>query len=192
MTYDELCTRILYQAQRGGERAELANLNTQTIIEAIMPAVFQAVAEDAAGNPDKRPLLRRTKTIAMVSGTGTIPDDVLTKCFDEATLLDPADLTKLYSWVPDYFDFVGPLDTRLGYFCSSIENTIVQREPGDDYSLATGFTGNMQLTVPCVPEVPALPADQVAVAAVIASDLVSVGAEMLRGAIANKAAREAA
>ena len=129
MTYQELCDRILLQAQRGGEKAELANLNTQSVIEAIMPAVFQAVAEHAAGDPDKRPLLRRTKTIAMTNGTGTIPNDVLTRCFSDATLLDPEDLTKLYSWVPDYFDFIGPLDSRLGYFCSSIENTIIQREP---------------------------------------------------------------
>ena len=192
MTYQELCDRILLQAQRGGEKAELANLNTQSVIEAIMPAIMQAVAEIGAGDPDKRPLLRRTKVIAMTNGTGTITGDVLTKCFNEATFLDPADLSKTYSWEADYFDFINAPSGLLGYFCSSIENTIVQREPQTDYALATGFTGNMRLTVPCVPAIPAAAGDQVVVADVIVSDIISVGAEMLRGAIATEAARKAA
>ena len=157
-----------------------------------MPAVFQAVAENAADDPDKRPLLRRAKTIAMISGSGTIPGDVLTKCFSDATFLDPADLSKSYSWEADYYDFINAPSGLLGYFSSSIENIIVQREPGEDYDLSTGFTGDIQLTVPCVPVTPATAGDQVAAADVIISDIISVGAEMLRGAIATEAARKAA
>ena len=188
MTYEELIYRMVSQAQRGSEAAERTNLDAYAIAESIIPAVFQAVAESAAGDYRKRPLLRRTKTLSFVNGSATLSDDVLTKYLCDATLLDSAALAKRYSWVNDYGEFIRTMDARLGSFNSPIENTIAIREPGAAYAVGSGLTGSRLLTVPCVPEVPALATDSVAVADVIASDLVSVGAEMLRGAMAEAAA----
>jgi hypothetical protein len=188
MTYTELIYRIVSQAQRGSESEEQANLDAYSIAEAMIPAIFQAVAEAAAGNNYKRPLLRRTKTVAFTNGTATIANDVLTKYLCDATLLDSANLAKRYSWVNDYGEFVRNMDARLGSFNSPIENTLAIREPGIAYTVGSGLTGNRLLTVPCVPEIPAGADDPVLVPDVIASDLVSVGAEMLRGRMAEEAA----
>lgn len=188
MTYEEMIYRIVSQAQRGSEAAEHTNLDAYSIAEAIVPSIFQAVAEAAAGDNRKRPLLRRTKTVSFVNGSVTLADDVLTKYLCDATLIDSAALTKRYSWVNDYGEFIRTTDSRLGFFNSPIENTLAIREPGVAYVVGSGLTGSRLLTVPCVPEIPALATDPVDVADVIASDLVSVGAEMLRGALAEAAA----
>jgi len=188
MTYEELIYRMVSQAQRGSEVAERANLDAKAIAEAMIPAIFQAVAEAAAGNNRKRPLLRRTKTVAFTNGSATIPNDVLTNYLCDATLIDSSTLTKRYSWVNDYGEFIRTMDARLGSFNSPIESTLAIREPGVAYAVGSGLTGSRLLTVPCVPEIPILATDPVDVADVIASDLVSVGAEMLRGRLAEEAA----
>lgn len=189
MTYRELITRIVTQAQRGGGVAEHANLDAQATAEAMIPAIFAAVGEQAAGDYRKRSLLRRDKTIAMTNGAGLIPDDVLVECLCDATLTDPIDLTKRYAWVQEFRDFIDDtLDIRLGYFNSPTENVLGQREPNTTYVIGSGFTGDMTLNIPCVPVIPAAADDPVVVEYGIAVDIVNIGAEMLRSALAQAAA----
>lgn len=188
MTYEEMIYRMVSQAQRGSETAEQASLDAYSIAEAMVPSIFQAVAESVAGNPLKRPLLRRTKSMAFTNGSAVIPDDVLTKYLCDAALIDSADLSKRYSWIGEYGEFIGFIDNRLGAFNSPIENTLAIREPGAAYVVGGGLTGTRLLTVPCIPEIPANASDPVLVPDAISSDLVSVGAEMLRGRLAEEAA----
>lgn len=184
MTYAEWVERVRLETQRGSEQAELSQLDTQPIIEAIQPSVFQTVGENCAADPRKRSLMRKTLTISMADGEGTIPAQALTKYMEDATFLDPADLSKTYSWVREFQDFIGPLDTRLGYFNVQGESVLLQREPGEVYEPGLGFSDDMLLTIPCVPVRPSSATDQIDCIDEVASDLVDVGASMLRGELA--------
>lgn len=189
MTYAELITRMVFQAQRGGPVAEHANLDTVAIAEAMVPAIFDEVGRVAAGDYRKRSLLRRNKALTVVNGAAVIPDDMMAEYLCDATLIDPADLTKRYAWVQEFRDFIDDgLDPRLGYFHSPVEMTFSQREPQTPYTIGSGFTGTMTINIPCVPVIPALSTDPVIVAPDIATDIINLGAEMLRSAFAKAAA----
>lgn len=187
-TYTELIYRIVSEAQRGSESAEKTNLDAYSIVEAMIPSIFQAVAEKAAGDPYKRSLLRRTKTVVFTNGSATIDTDVLIACLCDATLLDTASLSKKYAWIAEYTEFTGFVDSRIGSFSSPVEFTLAVREPGVAYSPTTGLTGSLSLNIPCVPVIPAGANDPVVVTDEIINDLIDCGAEMLRGALAKAAA----
>lgn len=184
MLYIEWVERVRLEAQRGSEQAELSQLDTQPIIEAIQPSVFQTVGENCAADPRKRSLMRRSLTISMADGEGEIPAQALTKYMEDATFFDPADLSKTYSWVREFQDFMGPLDSRLGYFNVQGESVLLQREPGEVYEPGFGFSDDMLLIIPCVPVRPASATDTIDCIDEVSSDLVDVGAAMLRGELA--------
>lgn len=183
MTYAEWVERVRLEAQRGSEQAELSQLDTQPIIEAIQPSVFQTVGENCAADPRKRSLMRKTLTVSMTNGSGTIPAQALTKYMEDATFLDPADLSKNYSWVREFQDFIGPLDDRLGYFNVQGESVLLVREPGEPYEPGVGSSDPFQLTIPCAPVRPAAATDPIDAISEVTSDLVDVGASVLRGEI---------
>lgn len=172
---------------RGLEPNVSPNLDATLIAQALVPDVFQAVGEAAALDERKRSLLRRNKTVSMTAGVGTLTDDVLTAYMEDATFFDPADLSKSYSWIREYYDFVNYADARLGYFNVRDGVTLLQREPGEDFATTLSFTGNMTLSIPCVPEVPASQDVAVDVVPEIASDIVEALAAALRGQLVKAA-----
>lgn len=147
--------------------------------EALLPAVFGSVATKAAGSPRLRTTLRRTKTVAVVSGAATLTDDVLTAYIDEANLIDPSDTTKLYSLVSWHLYTTGQLDERLGYFTIKGETLLHVRDPFETYDPSGGMSASLQLTVPCVPEIPALVTDDVNVTDEVADELITALAAAL-------------
>lgn len=132
--------------------------------------------------------MRKALTVSMADGEGTIPSQALTKYMEDATLFDPGDLSKTYSWVREFQDFMGPLDQRLGYFNVQGESVLLQREPGEVYEPGFGFSDDMTLIIPCVPVRPASATDPIDCIDEIASDLVDVGAAFLRGELAKASA----
>jgi hypothetical protein len=196
LLYNQLILTIMYQAQRGSDAAQFANLDTQGIAETLIPTIFQQAGEEAARDERKRSILRRSKTVTLTNGLGTLSDDVLTMYLEDSTYLDSSDLTKRYSWVREWSDFIDPTladppYSNLGYY--SIQNgvAIAQREPGALYDPSSGETGSRTLNIPCVPEIPASATSTVDVPDEIISDILVIGSELLRGALV-KAAAEAA
>jgi hypothetical protein len=187
MTYAEWVERVRLEAQRGSEQAELSQLDTQPIIEAIQPSVFQSVGEACAADPRKRDLLKRTVTVTLAAGIGTLPDYVLEKYMEDSTIYDADDLTKTFSWVRNFNDFIGPLNSLLGYYNVPSGHTIYVRDVGEDFSVPLSLAIDVQVNVPCVPVRPALPTDQIDVADEITSDLVDTGAAFLRGELSKAA-----
>jgi hypothetical protein len=186
MTYQELCERILLEAQRGGERAEQANLNTQSVIEAIMPSVLQDVALKFARDEEGRSLLRQTHTITLTDGVGVVPAAVLTQCKWGASIADPADVTvaQLQSFVAYWQDFVQPrsgLEADIPLWTIKGNDEFHYLEAGEDYDPADGFDGDVELTIATVPSIPASAADQTGWPSEFESDVIDYGAEMLRG-----------
>jgi hypothetical protein len=185
VTYTELCTRILYEAQRGGEKAELANLNTQTVIESIMPSVLQEITTRCYANPDKRPLLKQSHTIAITSGLGVFPDAAMKEALAGGMVLEPDDTDVLpedISYVPEWVDYVAAknYEPRLGYFSVKNDSDFYYASPTED--TYNTFDGNIEYIGSTVPEIPADPDDPTGWPGEIETDVVDLAAEWLRSA----------
>ena len=188
MTYAEWVERVRLEAQRGSEQAELSQLDTQPIVEAIQPSVFQAVGEMCAANPRKRDLLKRTVAVTLTDGVGDLPAYVLEKYMEDSTVYDPEDLTKTFSRVRNFNDFIGPLDSRLAYYNVREGRTLYVRDVGEAFAIPLTLDGDISVNVPCAPVRPVAATDQIDVPDEITSDLVDVGAAMLRGELTKAAA----
>lgn len=184
MTYKEICQRILLEAQRGGEAAELANLDTQSIIEAIMPSVLQEITTRYAANENTWSILRQTSTIAMTNGVGDLPDAVLTECLKGGMVLEPDDADVLpedIALIPQYVDFVAAkgYEDRLGYWCVLGNRILHYVSPTGDYG---DFTGDLDYIGATTPTVPAADTDPTGWDAECETDVINLASEWLRGA----------
>lgn len=192
MTFQQYIYQVCWNAMRGLPNSATIDLDTWfPIAESLCPTIFQQVGEDAAGDERKRSLLRKNLTVTVVNGSATLTDETLTAYMEDATYLDESDLTKSYSWVRNWGDFIDPnLDFRLGYFC--VKNGVVlnQREPGDVYSTSSGFTGSMLMNIPCVPVIPTNATDAIDVPDEVLNDLLDIGESTLRGQMIKSAAAQ--
>lgn len=183
MTYQEICDRILLEAQRGGEKAEQANLNSQSIIEAMMPSVLQEITlKYARGDSDKQSLLRQTHTITLTDGVGEIPADVLTTCIWGSSVYidDEPEIGPLMSYTP-WISFINPADDRLGYYSIRGTDELYWADPGESYPDLTR-TGDVSLTIATVLSIPVDPDVDTGWPSEAESDIIDRGAEYLRGA----------
>lgn len=165
MTYAEYIATAAQMALSGADASESSLLNVEQTAEALVSSVFKRVTLVINADPDKRALLRRTNTIALTSGVGTLPSTILMECLPGATLTDPDDdqIAQDMSYVPDYFDYLeaAGFETRLGYWTvianATTGNTIRYIRP-DDIGIETK-TGDIDLTVVTVPTIPTLSTD---------------------------------
>lgn len=185
MTYTELCQRILLEAQRGGERAELANLNTQSVIEAIMPSVLQEITLRCWANPDKRPLLKQSHTIAITNGVGVFPPTALKEALTGGVVLEPDSVDVLpedISYVPEFVDFVAAknYEPRLGYFSVKDDADFYYASPTED--TYNTFDGDIEYIGHTQPSIPADPDDETGWPGEVESEIIDYASELLRGA----------
>lgn len=161
MTYAEFVATAAQQALAGGDASQSSLLDPEMIAESLVSNVFRSVTLAINGDPDKRAILRRSNTIALVTGVGTLTPTILIECLPGATLTDPDDaqIAQDMSYVPDYYDYLEAqgYETRLGYWTvqanSTTGNTIRYIRP-NDVGVETK-TGNIVLTVVTVPTIPA-------------------------------------
>jgi len=180
MTLKELIQRALEIAGEGITDPQIRT-SMEDAVEAMLPVVFSEVGASLAGNSGTRHMLRRSKILNVVNGTVTLPSDVLAEFDFEATLYDPADITKRYSragW-PDITS--QQLDERLGHFIIN-EGVLTVIEPDSQYDPNAGPTLTVHLAIPCTPEVPAGINDAVAVTDAVIDILIARLARALRPA----------
>jgi hypothetical protein len=182
MTYENLLRSALSNATRGMTPDQVALIvDGLSVADTLFPIVSQAVSETAALNEYKRSLLRRSKSLTFAAGAATLTDDVLTHYIPDATLIDPATLSKKYAW-RDYPDFIRRGDKRLGVFTVQ-GSTILLIEPNANFTVPLTATGARTLTVPCTVVKPATAATVIDCPDEVLSDLDEALGNALRGAI---------
>jgi hypothetical protein len=181
MTLTEFIDFCTLQASAGlAPDAAATLIDAEDIIESLLPSVFQKVGVEAAKNEETRSILRREKTITFTSGTGVLTDDVLTQYKEDSTLFDNDNPTTEYSLCQTMTMFAGLKDTREGYYLMNGQ-TIKVIQPGASFDPASGLTGDLKLTIPCVPEVPATADTELDVPSEILNDLLDAVTIALRG-----------
>lgn len=182
MIYTDLLISAVNNALRGVPPEQSPAIDAVGIADSLFPIVAQAVSEAAAGDEFRRSLLRREKSITLAAGSATLSDDVLTKYLPDATLFDPAALTKKYAW-RDYPEFTRKSDPRLGVFTAKGGVTLLVRDPNQQFAVPLTASGTRTLVTPCVVVKPALATDEIDCTDEILSDLDEALSESLRGQI---------
>ncbi len=125
-TYKSVVTQILEGVQR-----QSANPLSQDRIRAVIDASFfsinSQVSEAFAARESNRELLRVSNDISIVSGSATLPSNVLKKYVEDATFVVAATPTKKYSF-RRYPQWLRTGDTRLGYW-TTIGDAIKVKTP---------------------------------------------------------------
>jgi len=149
----------------------------EMLAETLIPQVAQAVARDAAGDPQGFQQVLYTHELSFSNGTATIPDVVLTEFMPQSNWDDPDDNTvvSVTSWVRTYYDFRNNPDNRLGYFCENPAGTLVYQPYGTTYDPNGGsnFGGTINWTVPSSPVIPTSPNTVIDVTGEIEDQLVT-------------------
>lgn len=189
LTYQSLIEAALSQACAGTDPLASPISDTAWIAEDFVSSIFQQVGVECAKDERKRSLLRKSKTVSFVSGAATLTSDVLTEYKEDSTLLDASDLTKEYSLIREWGDFVQPRSGWMlwqgSYSMNGVSISIV--EPTANYDPAAGISADRTLIIPCVPVIPASASDPVVVIGEIENELIEKLAIALRGAIQTKA-----
>lgn len=190
MTYQQMIEMALSQACAGTDPLTNSISDTAWIAEDFVASVFQQVGAECARDEHKRSLLRKPKTVSFVNGAATLSSDVLTEYEEDSTLYDATDLTKEYSLIREWGDFIQP---RTGwmlwqgtYSVNGVSLSIV--EPNANYDPAAGISAGRVLVIPCVPVIPATASTAVDVVPEIENELIEKLAIALRGTIQQKAA----
>lgn len=155
--------------------------DAETVVEDMLPSALQVVALKAAGNPQTESLLRRNFTVALTSGTGTVDPNILTSCWAGATVYVPTEpaIGPLMSYVPNWNDFIGPLDNRLGYWIFQSDDTLYWVDPNTTFDIADGRTGDIILNIASVPEIPATETDDLDMPDELISNLIAYMKDVL-------------
>lgn len=185
MTYQQMIDMALSQACAGTDPLTNPISDMAWIGEDFVASVFQQVGAMCAKDEHKRSLLRRSKTVTFANGSATLTSDVLTEYKEDANLYDGSDLTKEYSLVREWGDFIQPRsDWMLWQGIFSMNGVAISVvEPNANYDPATGISSDRVLVVPCVPVIPASASSAVDVPSEIENELVEGLAVALRGAI---------
>jgi hypothetical protein len=159
--------------------------DAEAVVEDMLPTAMQVVALKAAADPRTEQLLRHNFTVALANGTGTVDDNVLTSCWPGATVYVSGEPTvgPLMSYVPNWNDFIGPLDQRLGYWTFQSDGTIYWIDPNSTFDITSGRTGDIMMNIACVPALPATETDTLDMPNELLSNLIAY----MKDVLANRA-----
>lgn len=191
MIYQEFIHRAVEQAQRGLDPNRSKLMDAEGLAQIMAPQVFAEIGNRAARDEKLRSILMSPFTVSFTNGLATLGDTVLTAYLCESTLIDTADLTKRYSFIPNWGDFVRPrssIDQRLGWFALQGGTSLAVVEPSASYAVGAGITASRNLTAPRIPAVPATAATELDAPSEIEDDSINALAEMIRGKLILEAA----
>lgn len=166
-------------ANRGVDSSLAPALSAEMIAEDLLSTIFNQVSQTIARDPARRSLLRRTVDVTFTNGTATLAENALSEYLNESMLYDSADLTKQYSWVSQFENFIRKSDRRIGFY-SVNESTINIVEPNAEYAVTTGLTGSRKLVIPCTLIVPTVATDPIVMRDELIDDFVIELASKLR------------
>ncbi len=179
MTYQELVDTVVNWASN---TLNVPIQDAESVVEDMLPSAMQTVALKAASDPRTESLLRRNFTVTLANGTGTVDTNVLTSCWPGATVYVPGEPTvgPLMSYVPNWNDFIGPLDQRLGYWIFQSDSTVYWINPNETFDITSGRTGDVVMNIASVPAIPATAGATIDMPDELLSNLTAYLVDMLR------------
>lgn len=134
------------------------------LAQSLLPEIFHDLAARAAADPYLRTVYRRTLSVAITAGVGNLPDEAFTAYACAADVLDANG--DYASWLR-YDNFVRTPDIRLAHFALK-QGTELHYSPVGGGS----YTGNISVTIPCAPVLPATATATVVVPDEVLDDII--------------------
>jgi hypothetical protein len=179
VTLNELIARVKVIAtdSAGGEVSQ-EMLNTDVLIELILPRCLDVVVERAARTPDGVQPLRGEVVVAFVSGVGTLPNTIKEEHVETVVFKeDPAT-----SYVPTWHEFeLHPLpgDPPLDYSRFTVKGGQILYHQFDRTKYT--FTGNRTIIALLRPALPTLIGDPVVIRDQILEQVIMLAASVVSG-----------
>lgn len=153
MNQTEFIQRAIAVATRDLD-SPVARAAMEVSAEPLIPRVLTEATRRLGADPNRRNGVLATSVVGLVNGSGPFPANALVEFMGFAAVADPADpaMAKKMRWIPDWREFIRPLDLTLGYF-SVLGPTLFLTRPGTAYAPGAGMTGNIDLTTVTRPAV---------------------------------------
>lgn len=183
MNWSELISTAINTATAGTDVDNNPIIKQRLEAGAMTDQALQALAVEAAGNPEIRSRLERQSSVALTNGVGSIPAGMLTEYLREGVVRDssgsgPGGLGNILARVNRYSVFIQDQDTAFGQYCL-VDNSIYARPPGSTYPADT--VSPLVIDAPFAPTTSDLSST---VPDELVNDLVEILARRLRGMIA--------
>lgn len=161
----------------GGDGNASPVIDSSVVLEDLFYlALREAVIEAANSEPGSQ---KRDYTIAVTSGSGTLPDTVVEELLDDSTIYSATESTigELSSFQREYSDFIRPVHTILSYY-TVLGSNFLFRQAG----AATGaFTGSIHLVASGIPDIPGTITTPLTIKSSVAERTIAILANLLRG-----------
>lgn len=161
------------------------------VAELLVPLVLKQVGLQWAMDDTKRPYTLAILPLTVTSGVAPLSDQVIIEALRYGVLANSLDdtQTQKFYFINSWADFTRPLtpvSLQLGYFTVVTQMTadtstdLYIVEPGQTYAPGAGFTGNMELTTPIFPTMPAAASDPVNAPLEMQQDIVTAVAKLIK------------
>lgn len=164
----------------------MQELDPELQVEALAQRTIDEVIDEmGAEGPESRALTLATVSLSLVNGNAAFPVQARIHLLRHASVSDPLDATlaKKMKWVELWSDIIRPLpSTGIGYFIAR-GTTFFMSKPGTAFSTTSGYTGTINVDMPCSPQVPALHTDPITIAPEVEKRVVLRLADRLRAAV---------
>lgn len=153
ITYGQLIQRAIDIAVAGTDADNNPIIKQRLETESLVDLALQAVASMVAGNPQLRARLEKQFSVALSSGVGTMPAQIMLEYLREGAVRDSDTsanngLGNFLAKVNRYDQFVTDQSTALGLYCV-VDNAIYARPPGATDPAST--IGPLVIDAPFVP-----------------------------------------
>ena len=148
--------------------------NADMLAQSLLPTALHMETTRSALDPYTRTLFRRALTISITNNVGNFPDEALTAYACTADVIDENGDNAGYS---HYNTFLRSPDPRMAHWAV--------RQGTEIHYLPVGggaYSNDIEVTIPCVPEIPALATDQIVMPEEAVDGVVETLARLLVGA----------
>jgi len=149
-----------------------AIIDNRVAIEDLFPIALRAAFAELAKDVSQLASLKRTHTISITSGVGTLPDTVMNEYLDNSSAWTTAN-SDLVTYQERYLDFLRPTYPQYGAYTTK-GSQFLFREPDADYG---AFTGSVYLS-----DIPSTITDAIDVSTNVAELTIKHLTQMLKGA----------
>lgn len=175
MTLQELISRIkIVATQNATQPVASPLLDSQVLIEIVLPRVFAVILQAFAKDSDKLASLETTHTVSITNGIGTLPANVPEEYASNMYITE----APTASYKANYFDY----KTGVAYcprFTVQNKKLYFRTEGQDD----NDYTGNITLNAVTIPVLPTLIGDTVEIKDNVLEQVIAFTAGLIRGEI---------
>lgn len=181
MTLTQLIERIRIESLgMASEPAIPGILDSELLIEVLLPRCIDAVVADSAADPNQLHQLRQDHTISFTAGVADLPESIEEQFIESAHISGGNETYNEYpSYKRDFVDYNLSSASRTPTF--TVKNRKIYYRAAN--ALSNAFTGNLVFNVITTPSIPASVSDTVVAKDSLLEKVIMLAASIISGRI---------